>query len=108
MFCFCFDFLVLFLSILKNSFVLLFFCVVLFCHKTKWSSCVHLVVFLPFLFVVCFEFCLFLVFFHSSQKRPPKNLTQQKPKKTKMQKNWTKKIAQLCSQIVFFNFWGWR
>ena len=45
-------FLVLFLSILKSSFVLFCFCVVVFCHKTKWSSCLRLVVLLPFLFFV--------------------------------------------------------
>ena len=52
MFLFLFVFLVLFLSGLKNSFVLFCFCVVVFCHKTKWSSYLHLVVLLPFLFFV--------------------------------------------------------
>ena len=85
--------------------------VLIFCDKTKCSSCLHLVVLLPFLFLLfCFEFCLFLLFFSfPSKKDPPKNRTQQKPQKTKMQKNQTKKnqLAQLCSQIVFLNFLGW-
>ena len=45
-------FLVLFLSTLKNSFVSVCFCVVAFCHKIEWSSCLYLVVLLPFLFFV--------------------------------------------------------
>ena len=109
MFLFLFVFLVLFLSTLKNSFVLFCFCVVVFCHKTKWSSCLYFVVLLPFLFFLlfCFEFCLFSFL---SKKRPPKNRIQQKPQKTKMQKKRTKtkkKLAQLCSQIVFLIFLGW-
>ena len=61
---FLFVFLVLFLSSLKNSFVLFCFCVVVFfCHKTKWSFCCILWSFFLFCFlVVCFEFCLFFVF----------------------------------------------
>ena len=70
---------------------------------TKWFSCLHLVVLLPFS-VLLF---LFLCVFHSSQKDPPKPDTA-KPPKTKMQKkNGQQKnqLAQLCSQIVFLNFW---
>ena len=80
-----------------------------FSHKTKWSSCLHLVVLLPFLFC-CFVLSLFFfVFSFLSKKRPPKTRTRQKPPKTEMQKKRTKKnqLAPLCSQIVFFNFLGW-
>ena len=107
MFLFLFVFLVLFLSTLKNSFVLFCFCVVVFCHKTKWSSCLYLVVLLPFLFFLlfCFEFCLFFVFSFLSKKDPQKtghskNKNAEKRTKTK------NKLAQLCSQIVFLNFLG--
>ena len=100
MFLFLFVCLVLFLSILKNSFVLFCFCVVVFCHKTKWSSCLHLVVLHPFLFLLfCFEFYFFCCF-HSSQKRTPQKTRHSKnPKKTKMQKNQTKKKS--VSAVVF-------
>ena len=70
-------------------------------------------------FVVCIFlssslFCCFVlnfVFFcfpHSSQKRPPKNLTQQKKTKNKNAEKTDKKnqLAQLCSQIVFPSFGG--
>ena len=109
-FCYCFVCLVLFLSILKNSFVLFCFLCCLFCDKTKWSSCLHLVVLLPFLFFVCFvlNFVFFLLFSFLSKKDPPKTRTQQKPKKAKMQKNQTKKKS--VSAVVFtdsvLNFWG--
>ena len=91
-----------------------FICIILFlcccfCHKTKWSSCLHLVVLLPFLFLLfCFEFCLFL-FFHSSQKKdPPKNRAQQKPQKAKMQKNQTakKKVSAVVFTNSFLQFFG--
>ena len=109
MFLFLFVCLVLFLSILKNSFVLFCFCVV-FCDKTKWFSCLNLVVLLPFLFLLCcFEFCLFFVVFTPLKKGPPKKPDTAKTQKAKMQKNQTKKnqLAQLCSQLVFLNFLGW-
>ena len=111
MFLFLFVFLlVLFLSNLKNSFVLFCFCVVLFfCHKAKWSSCLHLVVLLPFLFLLfSFEFCLFFGFSFLSKKDPPKKLDTAKTQKSKnAEKTDKKKLAQLCSQIVFFTFLGW-
>ena len=89
----CFLLLVLFVCSLNNEVVLFCVCVVcfLFCNKTKWFYCLHLVVL--FSFVV-----LFLeVVFHSSQKKKPINRAGQKPPK------------QVCS-VVFTNsvpnFWG--
>ena len=102
MFLFLFVFLVLFLSSLKNSFVLFCFCVVVFCHKTKWSSCLHLVVLLPFCFLLfCFEFCLFFVVSFLSKKRPPKKPDTAKAQKSK---NAEKKDSEKKnSAIVFTN-----
>ena len=104
-------FCVLFVSILDIWFVLCCVCVVwssLFKNRTKWFCCLHLVVIFPF---CCFvlKFVIF-VFFHSSQKRPPKKPdTAKTPKSKNAEKNGQKKsqLAQLCSQIVFFNFLGW-
>ena len=93
-----------------------FICIILllcccFCHKTKWSSRWHLVALLPFLFFVGFVLnFVFFCFFIPLKKRPPKKTGHGKnPKKAKTQKNRKKKkqLAQLCSQIVFFNFLGW-
>ena len=102
-----FVFLVLFVSIYRIICNILFLCCC--CgHKTKWSSCLHLVVLLPFLFFFCcFVLNLFFVF-HSSQKRPPKKPdTAKNPKCKNAEKNGQKnQLAQLCSQIVFFIFWG--
>ena len=100
---FLFVFLVLFLSSLKNSFVLFCFCVVVFCHMTKWSflfaSYGPSSFFVFWLF--CFEFCLFFVFSFLSKKDPPKNRTQHKPKKAKVQKKRT--VKKKNSAIVFTN-----
>ena len=78
-----------------------------FWHKTKWSSCLHLVVLLPFLFVLqfCFEFCLFFI---PLKKRPPKKPdTAKPPPKKNAEKKTTKiQLAQLCSQLVFLIFLG--
>ena len=100
---------VVFLSILTNSFVLVCFCVIVFCHKTKWSSCLHLVVLLPFLFFCCFVLnFFFFCFFIPLKKRTPKKPDTATPQKSKnAEKRIKKKLAQLCSQIVFFNFLGW-
>ena len=79
MFLFLFVFLVLFLSILKNSFVLFASVLLIFCHKTKWSSCLHLVVLLPFFCCLVLNF----VFFHSSQKKTPQKTGHSKNPKSK-------------------------
>ena len=101
-------FLVLLVSIFKNSFVLFCFCVVVFVTRLSgilvcilWSS--------SFLCFCCFVLNLF--FFHSSRKKTPQKTGHNKnPKKQKCRnkKKRTKKtqLAQLCSQIVFFIFWG--
>ena len=67
-----------------------FICIILFlcccfCHKTKWSSCLHLVVLLPFLFFGCFvlNFVFFLFFSFLSKKRPPKKPDTAKTQKSK-------------------------
>ena len=65
-----------------------------FCHKTKWSSCLHFVVLLPFL-LFCFEF----VFSFLSKKTPQKTGHSKKPKNAKMQKNGQKTV----SAVVFAN-----
>ena len=88
--------------------IILFLCCC-FCHKTKWSSWLHLVVLLPFLFfVVLFWIFLFFVFSFLSKKIPPKPDTAKNPKNKNAEKTDQKKnqSAQLCSQIVFFIFWG--
>ena len=69
-----------------------------------FASCGHL----SFL-LFCFEFVFFCFFHIPLKKDPPKNRTQQKPEKAKMQKITDKsknQFEQLCSQIVFFNFLG--
>ena len=67
-------FVVLFVSSLQNEGVLLYVCVVcfLFCNKTKWFSCLHLVVLFFFLFY--FQFLFFLCFLVPVKKMVPKNL----------------------------------
>ena len=99
----CYDFVLAFL------FLVLFVCsqtmklhcfvpvlsVFFFVNKTKWSSCLHLVVL--FLFLCCFvlNFC----FCHSFQKKTghgkKRTYSKNAEKRTKNQ------LAQLCSQIVF-------
>ena len=103
MFLFLFVFLVLFLSSLKNSFVLFCFCVVVFCHKTKWSSCLHLVVLLPFLFFCCFvlNFVFFVFSFLSKKKTPQKTGHSKNPKKQKCRK--TRQPKKKVSAVVFTN-----
>ena len=72
-----------------------------FCDKTKWSSCLHLVVLLPFLFfVVLFWILSFFCCFHSSQKRTPQKTGHSKnPKKQKCRK--TRQIKKSVSAVVF-------
>ena len=93
-----------------------FICIILllgcfFCDKTKWSSCLHLVVLLPFLFfVVLFWILSFFCCFHSSQKRTPQKTGHSKnPKKQKCRKTRQKKKS--VSAVVFtdsvLNFSGW-
>ena len=109
MFLFLFVFLlVLFLSSLKNSFVLFCFCVVLF-FVTRISGllvCILCSFFLVCFLLFCFEFCLFLFL---SKKDPPKKPdTAKTPKMKNVEKpDKNKKLVQLCSQIVFCNFLGW-
>ena len=69
-----------------------------FCSKTKWFSCLRLVVLLPLLCFIAFVF----LFFHSSQrKRPPKNRTQQNNKKQKCwKKNYFFQLAQMFTNGV--------
>ena len=100
MFLFLFVCLVSFLPILKISFILFCFYVV-FCDKTKWSSCLHLVVLLPFLFLLfCFEFCLLFVVYIPLKKGPPqKTGHSQNPKKQKCRKTRQKKKS--VSAVVF-------
>ena len=101
MFLFLCVFLVLFLSTLKNSFVLFCFCVVVFFV----TRLIGLLVYILWSFFL-FRFCCFVLnfvyfcFFIPLKLRPPKSRTQQKPKKAKMQKNRTKKTV---SAIVFTN-----
>ena len=70
-----------------------FVSVLLFCHKTKWSSCLHLVILLPFFFLLFgFEFCLFFVFIPLKED-PQKTGHSKNPKKQKCRKNGQKKIG---------------
>ena len=94
-----------------------FICIILllccfFCDKTKWSSCLHLMVLLPFLFFCCFvlNFVFFFVVFIPLKKGPPPKPDTTKTKKSKNADKPDKKknqLAQLCSQLVFLNFLGW-
>ena len=74
-----------------------FICIILllccfFGDKTKWSSCLHLVVLLPFLFLLfCFEFCLFFVVFIPLKKGPPKKPDTAKTQKSKTAEKQDKK-----------------
>ena len=108
MFLLLFVYLVLFVSILKNSFVLFCFCVFLSQDQVVFlfASCGPSSVSVFCCFVLNF---VFFVFSFLSKKDPPKHRTQQKPKKAKIQKKTDKKnqLAQLCSQLVFFNLLGW-
>ena len=87
-----------------------FICIILFlcfCHKTKWSSCEHLVVLVPFFFwLFCFDYCLF---FHSSQKKdPPKKPDTAKTKKNKNAEKPDKKtVSAVVFTKSFLQFLGW-
>ena len=66
---------------------------------TKWFSYLHLVVLHPFL-VSC-VFC-----FLSKKPKQPDTTKNQKQICRKKRTNKKNQLAQLCSQIVFLNFWG--
>ena len=90
----------------RNNEVTLFYVSVLsaflFCSKTRWFSCLHLVVL--FLFG---SFVLNLCSFFIPQKKAQKPGHVKNQKIAKMQK--TKRcfqLAQLCSQLVFLIFGG--
>ena len=117
-FCSCLFFLCCFFPFQRIHFYYFASVLLFFCHKTKWSSCLHLVVLLPFLFFLlfCFELCLF--FIPLKKKDPPK-----KPDtaKTKKKKNAEKPDKKKVSAVVFtnsvlqffgvgFKFWlfGWK
>ena len=74
-----------------------------FCNKTKWFSCLHLVVLFPFL-LFWFE-CCFSLLFQSSQKKDTKKRTRQTPPKKCRKKAHFFQFAQLCSRIMFPIFW---
>ena len=100
----CLYYLVLFVCSLNNEVVLLYLFCFLFCYKTRWLSCLHLVVLFIFCcFVPTFSFFLFS-FLSKKAKKPDTAKTQ----KTKMQENTPNfvQLAQLCSQIVFPIVWG--
>ena len=103
MFLFLFVFLVLLVFIFKNSFVLLCFCVVVVTRLSGFLVCI-----LWSFFLFCF-FCSFVL--NMSFFITPKKNQRRHSKNPKKQKCWKKKrknqLAQLCSQIVFFNFLGW-
>ena len=77
-----------------------------FCNKTKWFSCLHLVVLFPFL-LFWFE-CCFSLLFQSSQKRTQRNghgkPPPPPPKKCRKKAHFFQ-FAQLCSRIMFLIFW---
>ena len=108
----CFMFLFLFVFLCCLFPFIEFICIILFlcccfCHKAKWSSCLHLVVLLPFLFFVVLFWICFLFFSFLSKKRPPKNRTQQKPKNAKMQKNGQKTVSAIVFTNSVLYFLGW-
>ena len=93
----CLLFLVLFVSILDILFVLFCECCLVFSlekTRTKWFSCLHLVVFFPFCCVVLnLVFFFFFVSF-LSKKDPQKTGHGKNPKNQKYRKNGqTKKIS---------------
>ena len=104
---FLFVFFVLFVSIFKNSFVVFCFCVVVFVTRLRGHFVCILWSFFLFL-LFCFEFVFFVVSSFLSKKDPPKKPDTAKTQKNKnAEKNGQKnQLAQLCSQIVFFNFLG--
>ena len=69
-----------------------------FCNKTKWFSCLHLVVL--FLFAVIFSMFVFRFFFSFLSKKR----TQQKTQKTKYAE---KKGYYFSARVVVFTNGGW-
>ena len=104
---FLFVFLVLLVSIFKNSFVLFCLCVVVF--VTRLSGLLVCILWSFFLFCFCC-FVLNLSFwffsFLSKKKTPQIPDTAKTNKKQKCRKRTKNQLAQLCSQIVFSNFLG--
>ena len=116
-FCSCLFFLCCFFPFLRIHLyyfasVLLFFVTrlsdLLVCILWSLLVCILWSFFLFCFLLFCFELFLFL-FFHSSQKKTPQKTDTAKTQKNKNAEKRTKKkeLAQLCSQIVFFNFLGW-
>ena len=93
--------LVLFVSSLNNRVALFYVCVVCFllCNKTRWFSCLHVVVLFLFMFFVSFL---------SKTCKKPDTATPPPPHQKDNQKtpNFFQ-LSQLCSQIVFLIFGGW-
>ena len=101
---YCLFFLVLFVCSLNNEVVVFCVCVIFFVIKTKWLSCLHLVVLLPFLFFfLIFVFGLYFVLL----KKDDKERTKQNPQKSA--KKGPKIVS--VSTVVFTNsfpiFGGW-
>ena len=87
-------------------------CIILFlccCFVTRLSGLLVCILRSFFLFFFCcFVLNLFFVFPFLSKKGPPKKPDTAKTQKCKNAEKRTKnQLAQLCSQIVFFNFLGW-
>ena len=101
-----FLFLVLFVCSLNNEVALLCVCVVCFhfVNKTKWFSCLHLVVLFFCWIVLCPSFVSSFLAFSFLSKKTQKTGHGRNPKK--MQTKKENQLAQLCSQIVFLIFWG--
>ena len=71
-----------------------FICIILFlCFFITRLSGLLVCILWSFFFFCFLLFCFEFVFFHSSQKRPPKNRTQQKPKKNKKTEKNGQKIS---------------
>ena len=76
-----------------------------FCNKTKWFSCLHLVVLLPFVFFVLIVFDFFIPL----KGRPPKTGHNKNLKKQTCRKKTDKnkfQLAQLCSQTGVLLLFG--
>ena len=101
----CLFFLCCLFPFIELSCIILFLCC---CFVTRLSGL--LVCTLWSFFFSVFVALFWICFFIPLKKRPPKKLDTAKTQKCKnVEKNDTNKnqLAQLCSQIVFFNFLGW-
>ena len=81
-------------------------CLVFFFLITGLSGFVVCILWSSFLLLFCFEFCLFFCFFIPLKKDPPKNRTQQKPKKSKHAEKTEKSVSAVVFTDSVLKFCG--